>query len=370
MRRALALLTCGALLTLVVEATDTFRAPAHGVVALAFAGVFALVATVGFEWVRTRGRPFAVGYLAVQLPLGMAMFTASHTTVGAALLLVVLVIQTVLLFSWPVAALVIAIVPLGHLGMAPAEGVRAALGTMVATLFGAVVAELLVREQRARDQLGEAHAQLRGYAAQAGQLATTRERNRVARDIHDGLGHHLTVVQMQLQAARAVLRSDTERAEALLAKAQRQSEDALAEVRHSVSALREPRPARPLPDGLEELAAESSAAGVPTTLEIVGIARALPAEAEEALYRTAQEALTNVRKHAEASHAGLTLDYRDAATVVLQVRDDGNGAAPDTDPAPGFGLLGLEERAARLGGRLSIDTAQGRGLTLRVEVPG
>ena len=187
------LLTCGALLTLVVELTETFRAPGRGLWALGLGGVFSLLATVGFGWVRERGRPFALGYLAVQLPLGMALFATSHRTVGAALLLVVLVMQTVLLLSLRVAAVVIAIAPLGHLGVAPREGLRAALGTLVATLFGAVLAELLVREQRARDQLAEAHAQLRGYAAQAEQLATTQERNRLARDIHDGLGHHLTV---------------------------------------------------------------------------------------------------------------------------------------------------------------------------------
>lgn len=368
-RQALVLLTCGALLTLVVEATDTFRALGHSRWALALAGTFSLCATVGFGWVRTRGQRFAVGYLALQLPLGMAMFATSHTTVGAALLMVVLVMQTVLLFSLPVAAVVITIMPLGHLGMAPADGARAAVGTVFATVFGAVLTELFVREQRARDRLAAAHAQLRGYAAQAEQLATTQERNRLARDIHDGLGHHLTVVQMQLQATRAVLGLDAARTEALLAKAQRQAEEALAEVRRSVSTLREPRDARPLPKVVEALAAESSAAGIPTAVEVVGATRAMPAEAEDALYRTAQEGLTNVRKHAEATHAWLVLDYRDAATVTLEVNDDGSGAAPDAN-ALGFGLLGLRERAARLGGRLTVDAATGGGLTLRVEVPG
>jgi signal transduction histidine kinase len=366
----LVLLTFGALLTLVVEWTDEFDAPGRVLLALGLAGVFSLVATVGFGRVWDRGRRFAAGYLAVQLPLGMAMFVANHMTVGATLLLIVLVMQTVLLLSLRAAVVVIAIAPLGHIGMTPAEGVRAGLGTVAGTLFGAVLAELLVREQRARDQLAEAHEQLRGYAAQAEQLATTRERNRLARDIHDGLGHHLTVVQMQLQAARAVLSSDASHSEALLAKAQQQAEEALAEVRRSVSALREPEAAPPLTDGLERLAAESSAAGVPTAFEIVGTARSLPAEAEEALYRTAQEGLTNVRKHAAAAHAWLVLDYRDAAKATLEVRDDGRGAALDADAALGFGLLGLQERAARLDGRLTVDSAPGRGLRLQVEVPG
>jgi signal transduction histidine kinase len=367
---ALALLTCGALLTLVVEVTDTFGAPLQSPEALVLAGAFSLLAVVGFGWVRPRGRAWAWGYLAVQLPLGMAAFVAAHVEVGATLLMVVLVMQTVVLLGWPVAAVVAAIVPLGHLGMEASEGIRAALGTVAAVTFGVVLAELLVREQQAREQLAAAHTQLRGYAAQAEQLATTEERNRLARDIHDGLGHHLTVVQMQLQAARAVLDSDPGRSGSLLVKAQRQTEEALAEVRRSVAALREPGPARPVPEGLRGLAAESSAAGVPAELEIVGTARPLPDEAAEVLYRTAQEGLTNVLKHAGATRAGVVLDFRDAATVALEVRDDGRGAGPTDGEALGFGLLGAQERAARLGGRLTVETAPGRGLTLRVEVPG
>ena len=77
-----------------------------------------------------------------------------------------------------------------------------------------------------------------------------------------------------------------------------------------------------------------------------------------------------MRKHAEATCAWLVLDYRDAATVALEVRDDGRGAEPDAGAALGFGLLGAQERAVQLGGRLILDAAPGRGLTLRVEVPG
>ncbi|MCK6211406.1 sensor histidine kinase [Georgenia sp. EYE_87] len=370
MTRALVLLTCGALLTLVVEVTDTFRRPWQEPWALVLAGAFTLVATVGFAWVRGRGRAWAAAYVAGQLVLGMVMFGAAHLEVGATLLMVVLVMQAVVLLGLPAGVVVAAVVPLGHLGMSAPEGLRAGLGTLAAVVFGLVLAELLVREQRARDQLAEAHAQLRGYAAQAEQLATTQERNRLARDIHDGLGHHLTVVQMQLQAARAVLASDSARTEELLAKAQGQAEAALAEVRRSVSALREPGTARPLPDSLRGLTEEASAAGVPAELQVAGPARPLPAEAEEALFRAAQEGLTNVRKHARASRASVVLDYRDPAAVAVEVRDDGVGADPRAGTPLGFGLLGAQERAERLGGRLRVDSAPGRGLTLRVEVPG
>src|SRR5205085_7231972 len=119
-----------------------------------------------------------------------------------------------------------------------------------------------------------ANVRLRGYAAQAGELATIRERNRLARDIHDGLGHHLTVIGMQVQAARAVL-ADPARADAVLAGAQQQVSEALVEVRRSVAALREPRTDPPLATALDVLAAESSAAGLPAEVAVTGAPRAL-----------------------------------------------------------------------------------------------
>ena len=228
-----------------------------------------------------------------------------------------------------------------------------------ALVFAAVITELLQREQRIRRELAEAHEQLRDYAAQAERLATAQERNRVARDIHDGLGHSLTVVQMQVKAARAVLPADPAKADAVLAKAQQQSEEALAEVRRSVRALREPRSTGPLPEALKALAEEISAAGVPTRLAVSGTARPLPDEAQESLYRAAQEGLTNVRKHARATRADLLLDYGEAA-VRVEVRDDGTGTGDGQ--SPGFGLVGLRERAAHLGGRLHVDSAPGEGV--------
>ena len=189
----------------------------------------------------------------------------------------------------------------------------------------------------------------------------------MARDIHDGLGHSLTVVQMQVKAARAVLPTDTAKADAVLAQAQQQAEAALAEVRRSVAALREPRPAPPLADALQALAEDTSAAGVATRLAVSGTARPLPDEAREALYRAAQEALTNVRKHAHATSVDLVLDYADTA-VRLEVRDDGTGTSDGH--SPGFGLLGPRERAAHLGERLEVESSPGRGVTLTMEVPG
>ena len=367
MNRALTVLTgCGVLVVL-VEAT----AVRHPAATAATAALYGLVAVLLFRWVDRqppgRRRWLAAAYVHVQLPLGFLLFSLAGAGVGATLLLLVLVSQAYLLLPLPAAIVVTAIVPLVHLGMSWADGLRNALGTLGAAVFTAVVTELLKREQRARGELAEANDLLRAYAAQAEELATTQERNRVARDIHDGLGHHLTVVQMQVQAARAVLATDPARADAVLAKAQEQSTEALAEVRRSVSALRERRPAPPLRAALEGLAAETSVAGVPTELRIDGPERTLSPQSEESLFRAAQEGLTNVRKHADATSARVLLRFCDDS-VCLEVRDDGRGLPESA--GQGFGLLGLRERATRLGGRLDVAAAPDGGTTLLVEVPG
>jgi signal transduction histidine kinase len=365
--RALAVLTGGAFLTLLAEATVSDQP----LVAIALAAVFALLAVVAYGWIDRqqprRRRRLAVAYVAVQLALGYLLFGAAGAGVGATLLLMVLVSQSVLLLPLPAAIVVTAVVPLVHVGMAWGAGRRNGRGTLAAAAFTAVVTELLRREQQARAELAEANLRLRNYAAQAEELATTQERNRLARDIHDGLGHHLTVIQMQVQAARAVLGSDPARADAVLAKAQHQSSEALTEVRRSVATLREPRAVPPLGDALKALAEDASASGVPTELHVTGTVRPLGVDAEESLFRAAQEGLTNVRKHAAAGSARLVLTYRTDGTVRLEVCDDGRGA---TVAADGFGLIGLRERAERLGGTVDIESAPGGGTTLRVEVPG
>jgi signal transduction histidine kinase len=357
-RRALAVLSVGAFLTLAVDTigSDGSR------VSLALAAVYVLVATVGFN--RVSGRRAAYAYVVFQLLLGFAVFVNSPS-VGGTLLLLVLVCQSVLVLPVPAVAAIVAVMPFFHAGMEWRDGVREGVGLLAAAGFAAVVTSLLVREQRARTELAETHGRLREYALQAEKLAAAEERNRVARDIHDGLGHALTVVQMQIKAARAVLVADREKTDEVLAKAQEQAEEALREVRRSVAALREPAAAVPLPEALKALAEETSAAGVPTTLDITGTMRQVPEQARETLFRAAQEGLTNVRKHARATRARLALDYSEA-TVRLVVSDDGVGR---TGSGHGYGLLGIEERAAHAGGTAALESAPGKGSTLSVEVP-
>lgn len=248
-------------------------------------------------------------------------------------------------------------------------------GFAVAVLFTLVFTQFAVSAEKARGEverlagaLGEANEKLRRHAAQAAELAATRERNRLAREIHDGVGHCLTVVHVQLEAARSTLVRDPGQAGGAIEKAQAMNHLALQEVRRSVSALRaSPLEDRPLDEALGRLVAENNATGLEVEFDLAGEPRALPTQVSLALYRAAQEGLTNCRKHAGARAARVTLDYRSPGRVRLAVADDGVGADGAND---GFGLLGLRERAQLLGGTVAVRTAPGRGFVLEVEVPG
>ena len=374
MSKALTVLACGAFLTLLFEATGA----ADPLGAVVLAATFTALAVFGFAWVHrqsgSRARVLAAGYVLVQLLLGFVIFSVTAGGFGATLLLMVLVAQSVLLLPLAAAAVVTLAVPLVHVGMAPFEQWRNILGTLAAAVFTAVVTELVQREQLARARLAAANAALQEYADQAEQMATIQERNRLARDIHDGLGHHLTVVQMQLQAGRALLHTDPERADTLLSKAQQQTAEALAEVRRSVATLRDSASGLTLQDRLTQLAELSSSAGLPTVARVDGAARPVPASTEDAIFRAAQEGLTNARKHAAASTARVTLDYRRPDRVSVEIVDDGGGLVPGSADSgggsAGFGIVGLRERAAQVGGQLSVRSGPEQGTTLRLEVPG
>ncbi|NUR15138.1 MAG: sensor histidine kinase [Dermatophilaceae bacterium] len=329
---------------------------------------FVVWTAVGYRWALVRARAASVAYLASALVLGFVTFDLAGPGVGSTVLLVLVVVQAVLLLPVGWALGVAAMVPLVHVGMPMADGLRQVLSTGLACAVAFVLARLWLREQQAHEQLAVANDRLRELTAQTEELAAMRERTRMARDIHDGLGHHLTVVGMQVQAARAVLSADPVRADGLLAQAEDQVRQALTSVRDSVGALRGHRAVR-LPDQLRALAGESAAAGLPTSVAVDGKERSLADEVQSALYRMAQEGLTNVRKHAHAHAAALRLAYL-PDRMTLEVRDDGCGIREDAAGSEGFGLTGIRERAEHLGGSVVVDSSPGAGLAVRVELPG
>ncbi len=176
----------------------------------------------------------------------------------------------------------------------------------VGVLFSVLLSQLRLNEQHAREkaealasQLEQANRQLAEYAFQAEELAATQERNRLAREIHDNLGHYLTIVNVQIEAARLTLDTDPARAVDALTKAQDLAKKGLASVRELVSALRvSPVENRPLEDAIVELVNETEMDGLTSVFRLVGDTRPVEPKTALALYRAAQEGLTNVRKHA------------------------------------------------------------------------
>jgi len=241
-------------------------------------------------------------------------------------------------------------------------------------VFFIAVSVSLIQQQQEREraerllaELEAAHRQLQAYAVQVEALAVAEERNRLAREIHDSVGHYLTTITVQLEAAGKLVAARPEQAAAAIATAQGLAREGLAEVRRSVAALRaSPLDMASLGEAIGEVAENLCASGITTTFTIEGEVRPLPIQARMALYRAAQEGLTNVRKHANASAAQVTLTY-EPERVALTISDNGTGQRGEE--AGGFGLLGLRERVALLGGSLEAGDCPEGGFRLRVMVP-
>ena len=243
--------------------------------------------------------------------------------------------------------------------------------------FFGVFAHALARANIARqesqqllEELQKAHTQLQEYAARVEELAVAEERNRLAREMHDTLGHRLTVAAVQLEGAQRLIPQEPERATTMVATGREQVRDALADLRQTVAALRSPLEADlQLSKSLKQLASGfEKATGIEVHLVSPDEMPPLPRAHRLALYRAAQEALTNVQRHAQAEQAWLTLMPQEDR-IVLLVSDDGVGfpAGPATETS--FGLRGLQERVLQLGGELTLEPRAGGGAQLRLSLP-
>lgn len=196
--------------------------------------------------------------------------------------------------------------------------------------------------------------------------AATEERERLAREVHDVLAHTLTALSVQLEGARMLLEEEPGDARVLAAveRARRLADAGIDETRQAVAALRGDNP--PGPQSLGRLTEDfQRESGVPASFEVEGPPMALPAEAGFAVYRAAQEALTNVLRHADASRVDVRLRYVDGGAE-LTVSDAGRAKA--SLASPGYGLAGIRERAELLGGRLECGPIPG-GFEVRLWVP-
>lgn len=236
--------------------------------------------------------------------------------------------------------------------------------TTAAVTTGLALAGYVLRlDAEARGSAQRLLAQERAARAAEAESATLEERARIAREIHDVLAHSLSAQLVHLEAARLLIEGGGDREQILgrVVAARSMASEGLAETRQALSALRGEM--TPVEDFLRELVASDGA-----SVAVAGERRALSAEASQAVRRVAQEALTNVRKHARGAEVTVFFEYGEGE-VTLDVRDSGGAAGELAASGAGYGLLGMRERAELLGGSLDAGPEE-EGFVVRLRVPG
>lgn len=215
-------------------------------------------------------------------------------------------------------------------------------------------------------------AQARAAREEVERRRGSEERLRIAQELHDVLGHHVSLINVQAGVALYLMDDDPEQARTALAAIKQSSRELLHEMRATLGVLRgvdERAPHQPVPglSRLDTLVAETRAAGLPVTVEVRGPVRDLPASVDLAAYRIVQEALTNTRKHAGPARASVVLQYREDGLTV-QVDDDGRGpGSPGSEG--GNGLAGMRERAQALGGTITAGPRAAGGFAVGAFLP-
>src|SRR5919204_999937 len=201
--------------------------------------------------------------------------------------------------------------------------------------------------------------------------AVAEERARIARELHDVVGHSVSVMTVQASGVRRLLRPEQEREREALLIVERTGREALAEMRRMVGVLRRPEEApalapQPSLEHLDRLIEQARDAGLAVELKIEGEAVQLPAGIDLTAYRLVQEGLTNALKHARATRAEVLVSYGDGA-IEVTVTDNGNGVG--NGDGGGHGLVGMRERVSVYGGDLDAGPQPGGGYRLRARLP-
>jgi signal transduction histidine kinase len=233
----------------------------------------------------------------------------------------------------------------------------------------------VMRQRLERDrliaELREAHQELRVSAARDVELAALRERNRLAREMHDSLGHALVLIAVKIEAAQRLQAVDPERAAAEWEETKSLVRSTMSDLRSSLAGLRLPAlEERPFRSALTTLASGlQRGSNIAVAVDVPEEADGLDLEVQEALYRVAQEALANVARHAHARHAWLTVTLgREAARLVVEDDGVGLGAGPQSTGTH-FGVVGMRERVEGLGGVFMVRPRQSGGTTVYAVVP-
>jgi signal transduction histidine kinase len=269
-------------------------------------------------------------------------------------------------------------------GLALAIGVAAAVGyndpeasadgfTFVVIAFAVVwtIAFTLGRKFEEADEAKERAARAERSREVEARLAVAEERARIARELHDVVGHSVSVMTVQAAAARRQLLPEQERPREALLVVERTGREALAEMRRMVDVLRRPEEApalapQPSLEYLDKLVEQAAEAGLRVELHVQGDPVQLPAGVDLTAYRFVQEGLTNAIKHARAQRADVLVRYENGH-VELTVSDDGRGGGDG--PKGGHGLVGMRERVSVYGGELEAGPRPQGGFALRARIP-
>jgi signal transduction histidine kinase len=214
--------------------------------------------------------------------------------------------------------------------------------------------------------------------AQAVAVAVHGERRRIARELHDVVAYHISVVNALVGAARTTMTRDPDRSREALTAAERIAREAMSEMRQMLAVLRAQDVGGIDPDesatadGVAALVRRAGETGVRASLEVTGDARPLPTAVDRAIYRVTQEALTNIRKYADGANVVVRLRYEPDAVGVEIVDDGPIRAMPSADSTPpdvGHGLVGLGERVALCGGTFLAESRPEGGFRVVVRIP-
>jgi signal transduction histidine kinase len=245
------------------------------------------------------------------------------------------------------------------------------------TMLAYIVTHLVSALRTEHAALEQANRQLAQRAATVEQLAESRERNRLARDLHDTLAHSLTGLSVQLQALETLLEYDPQAVRQQLKEAEATVRSGVTEARRAIQALRAaPLEELGLAEALRQLCRRQAERTGTEFICDIGPVMALDPLTEQMIYRVAEEALTNVERHSAAGHVWVDLRMNSPAGVsqpgashlCLEIRDDGVGFNPSLVPADSYGIVGMVERASLLGSSVRIESAPGRGTRLVLNV--
>jgi signal transduction histidine kinase len=241
-------------------------------------------------------------------------------------------------------------------------------------MFGGILLSLqllvdrILAEKQAKEELSIANQRIRSYALRAQEIGSLQERNRIAREIHDSLGHSLTALNLHLEMALKLSQVKPEKSREVLAEAKRLGSIALSDVRQSVSAMRsDPLQNQDLSAAIQKLADEFELSNHLKPLCNLAETEHLPPAVATTIYRIVQEALTNISKYAQASEVRIEVQQR-PTEIELRVIDNGQGFIP-TNNATGFGLQGMRERVLSLHGKFALVSLPNQGCQIKAIIP-